>query len=148
MELIHEGTGEKLTLKKPVNKIALERMTVSLASAPALIGRGAAFGVESLGQFAIVAQNDETLIKVMRALPGTHKQLRSELIDDVLMASQKDVKSELKEPSFSYKTDPDYGLIEISVDGQLLAEWSYEDDPEESLNEFKKIYLAGMARGK
>lgn len=54
----------------------------------------------------------------------------------------------MTEPEFTYQTDPDVGLIEIFVDGQLMAEWCYEDDPKSTLDEFKKVYLAGMARGK
>lgn len=50
-------------------------------------------------------------------------------------------------PKLTYKNDPDCGLIEFFVDGELLTEWVYEDDPEASFNEFKKIYEYGFKAG-
>ena len=49
---------------------------------------------------------------------------------------------------FSYKADPDCGLLEIFIDGVLFAEWSYEDNPEDGFKEFKRIYNRGFTDGR
>ncbi len=47
----------------------------------------------------------------------------------------------------TFKTNEDEGLIEFFVDGDLFTEWVYEDDPESSFEEFKKIFNAGFDAG-
>lgn len=42
----------------------------------------------------------------------------------------------------TYKTN-DAGLIEFYLNGSLVTTWAYEDDPEDSFNEFVKIFDAG-----
>lgn len=55
-----------------------------------------------------------------------------------LMASQAE-----STPALTYGTDVDNGLVEFFVNGKLLTEWTFEDDPELSFYEFKKVYEAG-----
>lgn len=44
----------------------------------------------------------------------------------------------------TYKTNPDCGLISFFVDGKFVTEWSYDDDPQVSFNEFKMIFKLGQ----
>ncbi|MCG9964577.1 hypothetical protein [Shewanella cutis] len=39
-----------------------------------------------------------------------------------------------------WHADPDDGLINFSVNGVTVADWSFEDDPEDALNCFMKIW--------
>lgn len=47
-------------------------------------------------------------------------------------------------PKLTYKAFPDIGLIEIFVDGEEFTAWSYEDDPEDAFNEFKRVFEKGQ----
>lgn len=47
-------------------------------------------------------------------------------------------------PEFTYNYDDQYDCLGLFVDGKLVTEWSCPGTPEQGLEEFKKIYLAGM----
>lgn len=47
-------------------------------------------------------------------------------------------------PEFTYITNKKTGLIELYVDKELMAEWTYDDEPEELFIEFKRIFIQGM----
>jgi len=49
----------------------------------------------------------------------------------------------MNDPKFTYQADPDCGLIEFFVDGELITTWIYEDLPDQSLEEFKMIFNLG-----
>ena len=42
--------------------------------------------------------------------------------------------------TLSWKATPDYGLIEISLNGEELVSWCYEDEPESVFNEFFTVW--------
>lgn len=47
--------------------------------------------------------------------------------------------------TIAWKADPDDGLIEFSVNGEELSEWSYEDDAEATFHDFMKIWNKAQA---
>lgn len=49
-----------------------------------------------------------------------------------------------KQPNFTYKSEPDSGVIELYVDGELITTWSVDDDPEICFDEFKNIFMEGI----
>lgn len=61
---------------------------------------------------------------------------------NVVAKKLKDIRT--KEPRFTSEINIDSGLIRMLVDDELITVWSYDDDPESSIEEFKEIFLAGM----
>ena len=47
----------------------------------------------------------------------------------------------------TYDYDPDQSMVEIYINLTLVATWACEDDPEEALESFIKIWDLGVAYG-
>ncbi|WP_297533003.1 hypothetical protein [Thalassolituus sp.] len=50
--------------------------------------------------------------------------------------------------TLSWKATPDYGLIEVSLNGEELVSWCYEDEPESVFNEFFTVWKKAQEAAK
>lgn len=46
-------------------------------------------------------------------------------------------------PTFTYIYDPDDGMMEMFIDGEKFSEIWCEGDPQNLMQEFRRIYTAG-----
>ena len=53
----------------------------------------------------------------------------------------------MEKQKLTYTSDSETGILDISIDGVEFTTWSYDDDPQNSFDEFQRIYNAGYSAG-